>query len=165
MEIILVIDDEASVRLTLSLVLQRKGFVTVEADNCRDAILAATSKKPDLIVCDVDLDNETGYDVFKALQKNPATSSIPFIFMTGSDDEEGLRRGMEQGADDFLLKPFRTESLLAAIEARLRRSATVRPQGEQTKKRLQAIVEASPDLVAMADVHTRKILYLNRAGR
>jgi two-component system, NtrC family, sensor kinase len=165
METILLIDDELSLRLPLRLALQAKGFVALEAANCRDAILAANSQTPDVIVCDVEMPDGTGYDVFKALKANPVTSTIPFIFMTGMDDPKALRRGMEQGADDFLLKPFPIESLLAAVDARLRRRAMLRAQAEQTEKRLQAIVEASPDLVAMTDVHTRKILYLNQAGR
>jgi PAS domain S-box-containing protein len=165
METILVIDDEPSLRLPLRLALQSRGFLALEAANCRDAILAATSQTPDVIVCDVELPDGTGHDVLKALKENPATSAIPFIFMTGMDDPKALRRGMEQGADDFLLKPFPMESLLAAVQARLRRAAILRAQAEQTEKRLQAIVEASPDMVAMADVHTSKFLYINRAGR
>jgi PAS domain S-box-containing protein len=162
---ILVIDDDLSFRQLLCRALPAKGFFTVEAGTCREAILAATAQVPDLIVCDVELPDGNGHDVFDALKANSATSAIPFIFMTGKDDPEELRRSMEQGADDFLLKPFRVESLLAAVQARLRRGTMMRAQAEQTEKRLQAIVEANPDLVAMVDINTRQILYLNRAGR
>ena len=164
MKTILVIDDELSFRQLLCRALPAKQFVAVEAGTCRDAILTATAQLPDLIVCDVELPDGNGHDVFDALKENSATSAIPFIFMTGKDDPEELRRSMEQGADDFLVKPFRMESLLAAVEARLRRGTMMRAQAEQTEKRLQAIVEANPDLVAMADIHTREILYLNQAG-
>jgi len=165
METILVIDDELTLRLPLRLALQAKGFAVLEAANCRDAICTAKSKVPDVIVCDVEMSDGTGHEVLQALKENPATSAIPFILMTGQDDPKVLRRGMEQGADDFLLKPFPMESLLAAVDARLRRSAMLRAQADQTEKRLQAIVEANPDLVAMSDFHTGRILYLNRAGR
>jgi PAS domain S-box-containing protein len=76
-----------------------------------------------------------------------------------------LRRSMEQGADDFLAKPFRATTFMAAVDARLNRTVLFRAQSAQTEKRLQAIVEANQDLVAMADIHTLQILYLNRAGR
>jgi signal transduction histidine kinase len=165
METILVIDDEPMLRRPLSLALQAKGFVTLEAANCRDGIRAAAAERPDLIVCDVELTDGTGHDVLEALKGNSATSAIPFIFMTGQSDPRVFRRGMEQGADDFLLKPFPMASLLAAVDARLRRGVMLRAQAAQTEKRLQAIVEANPDLVAMADVHTRQLLYLNKAGR
>jgi len=165
MESILVIDDEPSFRHPLRLGLQAKGFVVLEAANCRDGILAANAQTPDLIVCDVELPDGTGHDVLKALQSNSATSAIPFIFMTGQDDPTELRRSMDQGADDFLHKPFPMHSLQTAVEARLRRGASLRAQAEQTGRRLQAFVEANPDLVVMADVNTRHLLYLNRAGR
>jgi signal transduction histidine kinase len=162
---ILVIDDESSFRKLLLRALQAKGFLALEAANCRSAILVATDQVPDLIICDVEMPDGTGHDVFDALKAQSTTSAIPFIFMTGMDDPNELRRSMEQGADDFLAKPFSMDSLLVAVETRLRRSATLRDQSAQTEKRLQAIVEANPDLVAMADVKTRQILYLNQAGR
>jgi signal transduction histidine kinase len=165
MDTILVIDDEPSLRMTMRLTLQAEGFVVLEAGNCRDAILAAKAHAPGLIVCDVEMPDGTGHDVFEALKQNPTTSTIPFIFITGKNDPNEMRRSMEQGADDFLVKPFALKLLLAAVEARLRRGAMLRSQLEQTEKRLQAIVEANPDLVAMADINTRQILYLNRAGR
>ncbi|HUD45493.1 MAG TPA: response regulator [Candidatus Baltobacteraceae bacterium] len=165
METILLIDDEPSFRRLLRCALQTKGFIVLEAENCHDSILKAIAQVPDLIVCDVEMPDGTGHDVFEALKENPTTSTIPFIFMTGKNDPTELRRSMEQGADDFLLKPFPMETLLSAVEARLRRGAMLRSQAEQTEKRLQAIVEANPDLVALADINTRQILYLNSAGR
>jgi two-component system, NtrC family, sensor kinase len=162
---ILVIDDELLFRQLLCRALEGKKYFAVEAGTCREAILTASARVPDLIVCDVELPDGTGHDVFDALKENPATSAIPFIFMTGKDDPTELRRSMEQGADDFLIKPFRVDSLLAAVEVRLHRGSMMRAQAEQTEKRLQAIVEANPDLVAMADINTRQILYLNQAGR
>jgi signal transduction histidine kinase len=165
METILVVDDESSMRMPLCIALRSKGFLVLEADNCQDAVQSAKAKKPDLIVCDVNLRDGTGHGVFDALKGNAATSTIPFIFMTGNNDPDELRRSMEQGADDFLSKPFPILTFLAAVEARLRRGAMLRAQAQQIEKRLQAIVEANPDMVAMADIDTQQILYLNRAGR
>ena len=165
MKTILVIDDEVSFREVLLRALRAKGFLVLEAANCRSAILAATDQVPDLIVCDVEMPDGTGHDVFDALKAKTSTSAIPFIFMTGMNDPNELRRSMEQGADDFLAKPFSMDTLLAAVQTRLRRSTMLRDQSAQTEKRLQAIVEANPDLVAMADINTRQILYLNQAGR
>jgi signal transduction histidine kinase/CheY-like chemotaxis protein len=162
---ILIVEDESSFRKVLLRALEAKGFLALEAANCREAMLAATREVPDLIICDVEMPDGTGHDVFDALKAKTATSAIPFIFMTGMNDPNELRRSMEQGADDFLAKPFRVDSLLAAVETRLRRSTMLRDQSAQTEKRLQAIVEANPDLVAMADMNTRQILYLNQAGR
>ena len=165
MDSILVVDDESSFRTLLSRTLREKGFVALEAATCRDAILEAVAQLPDLIVCDVNLPDGTAHDVLEALRDNAATSTIPFIFTTGADDPKELRRSMEEGADDFLVKPFSNDHLLATVEARLRRCAKLREQAVKTEKRLQAIVESNPDLVAIGDVNTRQILYMNRAGR
>jgi signal transduction histidine kinase/DNA-binding response OmpR family regulator len=165
MDTILVIDDEESLRKVMRRVLEAKAFAVIEAANCRDGILAAQAGRPDLIVCDIEMSDGTGHQVLEALRKNSSTSAIPFIFMTGTTGVNGLRRGMDEGADDFLLKPFPMESLSATVEARLRRLAMLRRKAHETEKRLQAIVAANPDLAAMADIHTRQILYLNPAGR
>jgi PAS domain S-box-containing protein len=153
---ILLIDDDLSFRHLLCRALPAKEYFALEAGTCRDAITMATVRVPDLIVCDVELPDGTGHDVFDALKANMATSAIPFIFMTGKDDPEELRRSMEQGADDFLAKPFRVDSLLAAIEARLRRGTMMRAQAEQTEQRLKAMAEENRDLVARADINTKR---------
>lgn len=165
METILVIDDEPALRRVFCLTLRARGYAVIDAGNCKDGIAMALAKIPDVILCDVELPDGSGHGVFDALKANPATNSVPFIYMTGADDPTALRRGMEEGADDFLLKPFAGESLLSAVDARLRRGAMLRAQAEKTEKRLLALVEATPDLVAMADGKTNLILYLNRAGR
>ncbi len=113
METILVVDDESSMRQPLCIALRSKGFLVLEADNCRDGVQTAKTRKPDLIVCDINLADGTGHDVFDALKGNGATSTIPFIFMTGNNDPDELRRSMEQGADDFLSKPFPILTFLA----------------------------------------------------
>jgi two-component system, NtrC family, sensor kinase len=162
MESILVIDDEPSLRQPLRLALQAKGFVVLEAANCRDGILSATAQAPDLIVCDVDLPDGTGHGVLEALKENSATSTIPFIFMTGQDDPNALRRGMEQGADDFLHKPFPMSSLLAAVQARLSRVAERTRELSQSEARYLNLINCIGEAVIIADPALR-FLFANPA--
>lgn len=75
-----------------------------------------------------------------------------------------MRRGMEGGADDFLLKPFTATSLLAAVEARLKKRESVRREAAETQARLLAMIEATPDLVTTARADGR-LVYVNHAGR
>lgn len=131
MQKILVIDDDAGCRELLREALIHQGFVALEAANGRDGIELAKKEMPDLVVCDVCMDEGDGYSVLQALRDLPATSSIPFILMTGLSDEDGMRHGMEQGADDYLTKPFSLVSFLAAVHARLRKQAVLRQQAEQ----------------------------------
>jgi two-component system, NtrC family, sensor kinase len=160
---ILVIDDEVLFRQLLCRALQAKQFFVNEAGNCRDAILAAKTQVPDLIVCDVELPDGSGHDIFEALKEDPATSSIPIIFMTGMDDPRELRRSMEQGADDFLAKPFPMETLLAAVQARLDRVAERARELRESEARYRDLINCVGEAIVIVDPSFR-FLFANPAA-
>src|SRR5947208_8353404 len=118
---ILVIDDEIHFRETLRGALSSRGFEAFGADNGTRGVQLARALLPDLIISDVNMEAVDGYDVLRALRNDPLTATIPFILMTGNADELGMRKGMEEGADDYLAKPFTLEAFLAAVEARLKK--------------------------------------------
>src|ERR1700689_4456750 len=126
MKKILVIDDEEWLREMIQLALRQKGYDVVEARNGEVGIEMAQKVLPDLVLCDVNMDKVDGYLTLSSLRNLPATASIPFILMTGLADNAGMRHGMELGADDYLPKPFTTEALYAAVDARLKKSQTLR---------------------------------------
>ena len=161
----MVIDDELPLRQMLRSTLQAKGFLVIEAANCQDAIRAAIAQAPDLIVSDINLPDGTGHDILDALKENPATSTVPFIFMTGTNDPNELRRSMEQGADDFLVKPFGRQILLATVEARLRRRSMLRGAGGEDRKAFASDCGVQPpDFGGHGGRPStpRRILYLNQ---
>src|SRR5213595_2829779 len=162
---ILIVDDDTVFRTRLQTVLQSKGHDTIVARNGTEGIQSARLASPDLVICDVNMDQGDGYAVLAALSKDPSTAAIPLILMTGGEQKESMRRAMDSGADDFLIKPFSPDVLLAAVDARFKKQRAQRDHEEQTKGRLVAILEATTDLVAIVDGKTQKILYLNRAGR
>jgi CheY-like chemotaxis protein len=90
----------------------------MEQKNGLIGALWAREHLPDLIICDVMMPELDGYGVLAALRQDPATATIPFIFLTAKADKVDLRQGMELGADDYLTKPFTTEELLGAIASR-----------------------------------------------
>jgi CheY-like chemotaxis protein len=157
------LDPDLQIVLCTAYSEKARGFAVLEAANCRDGILAATAQAPDLIVCDVELPDGTGHDVLEALHGNSATSAIPFIFMTGMDDPNALRRGMEQGADDFLLKPFPMESLVAAIQARLSRLAERTRELHESEERYRNLINCVGEAVIIADPELR-FLFANPAA-
>src|SRR2546427_158756 len=120
MQKILIIDDDDLFRDRVQTVLRVRGFATEMAANGTEGIQRAQTLLPDLIISDVNMDQGDGYTVLRALREDPATAAIPFILMTGMEDPEGMRRGMELGADDYLHKPFAPDALLAAVDARLK---------------------------------------------
>jgi two-component system, sensor histidine kinase and response regulator len=130
MKKILVIDDEEWLREMVQMALQQRGYDVIEAENGAIGIEKARSERPDLILCDVNMEKVDGYLALSSLRNEPATAAIPFILMTGLADNAGMRHGMELGADDYLPKPFSIEGLYAAVEARLKKAQALREAAE-----------------------------------
>ncbi len=131
MKKILVIDDEEWLREMIHLALKQKGFDVVEAPNGAVGIEMARKELPDLILCDINMEKVDGYLTLASLRNEAPTAAIPFILMTGLADNAGMRHGMELGADDYLPKPFTTDALYAAVDARLKKAQTVRDEAER----------------------------------
>lgn len=115
----------------IQLALRQRGYEVIEAINGHEGIEKARAELPDLILCDVNMGKVDGYLTLAALRTEAPTAAIPFILMTGLADNAGMRHGMELGADDYLPKPFTTDVLYAAVEARLKKSQTVRDEAER----------------------------------
>ncbi len=121
MKKILVIEDEPEMRRNLLAILKLERFEGLGAENGRRGVELARREKPDLILCDVMMPELDGYGVLNELRKDPATVTIPFIFLTAKDQKHEVRNGMNLGADDYLTKPVAKADLLQAIRARLER--------------------------------------------
>jgi signal transduction histidine kinase len=107
------------VRQSVGNVLQGSGYSVLLAESGQKGIELAQNHQIDLIVCDVVMEHLDGFAVIDRLRMDPATSAIPFIFMTGVTDAEIRQKGMALGADTVLIKPFALSELLATVEARL----------------------------------------------
>ena len=118
---VLVIEDDAVVRCLALKTLDKEGFECQSASNGTQGIKLAQGYKPDLIICDIMMPEIDGYGVLKALQQEPQTALIPFIFLTAKEEKDSIRRGIELGADDYLTKPFDEEQLLRAISIRFQK--------------------------------------------
>jgi serine/threonine-protein kinase PpkA len=121
MKKILVVEDEAPIRLNLTLVLKAEGYAVDSAENGRAGIEHAKHFAPDLIVSDVMMPELDGFSMLEALRADPRFADTPFIFLTALNDRTSMRRGMNLGADDFLNKPFTRDELLEALNSRLKK--------------------------------------------
>lgn len=119
MTTILVIEDDELIREILVQLLESHNFRMLMAEDGYLGVQVAIAELPDLILCDVQMPGIDGYEVLQILRQNLQTATIPFIFLTAQDGRADIRRGMELGADDYLIKPFTVEELLAAIASRL----------------------------------------------
>ena len=116
---ILIIEDDDTLRSTLEERLRLEGF-RVQTVSCgEDGVQQARKEPPDLILCDITMPGLDGYGVLRALQTDPQTAVIPFVFLTAKATPLQVRVGMGVGADDYLCKPIGKEELLVAIRARL----------------------------------------------
>ena len=117
---ILIIDDNASVREFMTAALIRLGHEVIQADNGADGVELAQSQLPQLIISDVNMSHGDGYAILALLKNEPATKAIPFVLMTGYANRAGHERSKQEGADDYLAKPFTVDALATVVEGRLK---------------------------------------------
>jgi two-component system, LytTR family, response regulator len=122
---ILVIEDDEQVRLPLVDLLEINGFEVEAVPDGRAGIERARKTSPDLIICDIMMPEVDGYAVLEALQAEPKTAVIPFLFLTAKTTPADIRQGLGMGADDYLAKPYQATELLAAIRMRLEKHARI----------------------------------------
>ncbi len=125
-ERLLLVDDEENLRSMLEAALRHHGFEVYSAANGRDALVAVPAVVPDLIVLDVMLPDLDGFEVCRRLRAGG--SQAPVLFLTARDATEDKVRGLSLGGDDYLVKPFSLEELLARARAILRRAGLTRPE-------------------------------------
>ena len=118
---ILVIEDEPKTGDYLQRGLAESGFAVRLARNGRDGLAIAREEGIELVVLDVMLPRMDGWQVLEALRSDPATEQLPVLFLTARDEVQDRVRGLELGADDYLVKPFAFVELVARIRTLLRR--------------------------------------------
>jgi len=118
---ILVIDDDAALAEMLQIILRQEGFETHWIANGSEAIPQFEKLSPDLVLLDVMLPGRGGVQVCQAIR---AESGVPIIMLTARGDTNDVVAGLEAGADDYVVKPFKVKELLARIRTRLRNRAT-----------------------------------------
>lgn len=116
MKKVLVIEDNYEILENTVEILQLEGFATFSASNGRIGVDMAKTHLPDIILCDIMMPELDGYQVLAELKKDPATSDIPFIFLTASVERKEVQAGFDMGAKGYIRKPFETEELFKTID-------------------------------------------------
>ncbi len=119
---ILFVEDNDDLRNATIDYFSFEGFQVIGASSGSMGIDLTLKHKPDIIVCDILMKDMDGYEVRKKLKSHPETSLIPFIFLTALSEKENIRKGMDLGADDYLVKPVSFEVLKNAIISRCEKS-------------------------------------------
>src|SRR4051812_19398923 len=118
---ILIIDDEAQIRKLLEITLRSNDYTTDQATNAREGLVMAASHPPDMIILDLGLPDEDGHTVLKKLRE---WYTNPIIILSVQSNEEDIIKALDNGANDYLVKPFRTGELLARIRTALRNAGS-----------------------------------------
>ena len=122
---ILVVEDDKDLISLIKFNLKSEGFNVLLCPNGEDGLFTAKEEKPDLILLDWMLPILSGIEVLQRLKNNKDTKSIPVIFLTAKGEENDKIRGLNSGADDYIVKPFSTKELIARIKANLRRGKLI----------------------------------------
>ena len=118
---ILIVEDEAAIIAMLRYNLEREGYRIVEARDGEEALIVAAEETPDLILLDWALPNLSGIEVCRRLRTRSETRNTPIIMLTARGEESDRIRGLDTGADDYVVKPFSVTEMSARIRAVLRR--------------------------------------------
>ena len=116
---ILVVDDDTSLSEMLTIVLRNEGFETAVIADGSQALTAVRELRPDLVLLDLMLPGMNGIDVCRVLRSD---SGVPIVMLTAKTDTVDVVLGLESGADDYIMKPFKPKELVARVRARLRRN-------------------------------------------
>jgi two-component system, OmpR family, alkaline phosphatase synthesis response regulator PhoP len=163
---ILIIEDDPLIlgSITEALDLEELDYRT--ATDGLSGLNVALQNHPSVVVCDVTLPELNGYDVLAGLRSNPSTAQTPFIFLTGRDTRDDLRRGMDLGADDYLTKPFTLRELKTSIRTQLAKQKRNQSSVDEVKHqadRLQLEVKESQEIAQLKAMLLDKLVQELRA--
>ncbi len=139
---VLVVEDEAPIQELLAYNLEQNGFEVSQAYDGEDALVSISERMPDLVILDWMLPHLSGIEVCRRLRRRPVTQRLPIIILTARAEEPDRLRGLDTGADDFIVKPFSVAEVIARTRAVLRRA---RPSLDEPELR---VGELRIDLVA-----------------
>jgi two-component system phosphate regulon response regulator PhoB len=134
---VLVVEDEPAQREVLAYNLEAEGFAVSQAENGEEALVLVDEVDPDIIVLDWMMPNLSGIEVCRRLKIRNETRSIPIIMLSARSEEVDRVRGLETGADDYVIKPYSVIELMARVRSQLRR---VRPAAAGERLEFEDIV-------------------------
>lgn len=147
---LLIVEDDNDVLTALALFFEDRGYNVATAKRGHEALTAARTRVPHMVLLDIKLPDIDGLEVFRALRDSPRTRHVPVIFLTQRDERSNKLEGLELGADDYITKPFDVEEVMWRVEKSVRsarrsanaHSITNLPAGALIEEHLAAIRKA-----------------------
>ena len=128
--LVLVVEDEPALATMLRYNLEKQGFRVDEAGDGQEALTHIAESQPDLVLLDWMLPTLSGLEVCRQIRRRTATRDLPVIMLTARAEDQDAVRGLNTGADDYIVKPFNMDALMARIRALLRRANAVPAKGQ-----------------------------------
>ncbi len=128
MSLIYIVEDDPSIQEIETIALKNSNYTVSAFSRGKEFYAAIEKELPDLVLLDVMLPDESGYDIVRRLRSQPATRKLPIILVTAKTSEMDMVKGLDNGADDYIRKPFSIMELLSRVRALLRRVA---PEGDK----------------------------------
>jgi len=144
---ILVVDDNALNRKVIEISLSKEGYRVLSAHDGPSGRKIATEEIPDLILLDIKMPGEDGFQVMKALKSNSTTTSIPVIFLTGVTEMDAKLSGFDLGAVDYIIKPFHPLEVLARVRLHLKLSIATNSLITSQAQKLKQLTTAQASLL------------------
>lgn len=119
---LLLIDDDPNLILLVKDYLEFRGYAVITAENGREALMVLEQEIPDMIICDVMMPEMDGYTLVENVRQDPRTSWIPVLFLSAKGQSSDRVRGLNTGADVYMVKPFEPEELVAQVESSLKQA-------------------------------------------
>ncbi|GAB4365636.1 MAG: response regulator transcription factor [Elainellaceae cyanobacterium] len=129
---LLLIDDDPNLILLVKDYLEFRGYEVVTAENGQEALEVLDGDTPDMIICDVMMPQMDGYAFVEHVRKNPRTSWIPVLFLSAKGQSQDRVKGLNTGADVYMVKPFEPEELVAQVESSLKQASRLIQRQEKT---------------------------------
>jgi putative two-component system response regulator len=156
--LVVVVEDDPSVRLLLARILETEGYRVVAVGDGEAGLLAIGEHQPDLVILDLNMPRLDGYQVCRRLRADERTVALPVIMLTGHTTLADMVAGLDAGADDFISKPFRQAELLARIRSAFRMRQVVRRM-DQAHSIVAALANAVEAKDPNLDNHCRRLAY------
>jgi DNA-binding NarL/FixJ family response regulator len=119
---LLLIDDDPNLILLVKDYLEFRGYEVLTADNGKEALNSLSQNLPDMIICDIMMPEMDGYALIENVRQDPRTSWIPVLFLSARGQSQDRIKGLNLGADVYMVKPFEPEELVAQVESSLKQT-------------------------------------------
>ncbi len=144
---VLIVDDEAINIETLAWMLKEAGFEPLRAQSGPQGREIAARQQPDLVILDIMMPGESGFDTCASLTSDPATADIPIIFISGLDDVDNKVKGLRMGAVDYVTKPFAREEVIARVKIHIRLRRGMRALLDEQAAKLAQLRDAQQSIL------------------